>query len=66
MPRDFGTAKQMSFEDYLEFEKTAELRHEFVDGFVFAMAGASNDHNLITGSIFARGLPKTGFWNLAL
>ncbi len=44
----------MTFEEYLEFEKTSEVRHEFVDGFVFAMAGANNIHNLIAGSIFAR------------
>jgi Uma2 family endonuclease len=54
MPRVIETAKQMTFEEYLEFEKTAEVRHEFVDGFVFAMAGASNAHNLIAGSVFAR------------
>jgi Uma2 family endonuclease len=54
MPRAIETAKQMSFEEYLEFEKTSDVRHEFVDGFVFAMAGASNTHNLIAGSVFAR------------
>jgi Uma2 family endonuclease len=54
MPRVLETAKQMTFEEYLEFEKTSEVRHEFVDGFVFAMAGANNVHNLIAGSVFAR------------
>jgi Uma2 family endonuclease len=54
MPRNFENAKQMSFEEYLEFEKTADVRHEFVDGFVFAMASANNAHNVIAGSIFAR------------
>jgi hypothetical protein len=39
MPRVMETAKQMSFDEYLEFEKTSEVRHEFVDGFVFAMVG---------------------------
>jgi hypothetical protein len=45
MPRNFENAKQMSFDKYLEFEKTSEVRHEFVDGFVFAMAGGTDNHN---------------------
>jgi Uma2 family endonuclease len=53
MPRILENAKQMTFEEYLEFEKTSEVRHEFVDGFVFAMAGANNAHNVISGNIFA-------------
>jgi Uma2 family endonuclease len=51
MPRILENAKQMSFEEYLEFEKTAEVRHEFVDGFVFAMAGGTDNHNSITLNI---------------
>ena len=43
----------MTFEEYLEFEERAEAKHEFVDGFIFAMAGANNAHNLISGNIFA-------------
>lgn len=52
MPRA-SDAKRMSVEEYLTFEETAQIKHEFVDGFVFAMAGASEEHNLITGNIFA-------------
>jgi Uma2 family endonuclease len=52
MPRN-GEAKRMSVMEYLEFEAKAQTRHEFVDGFVFAMAGASEIHNLIAGNIFA-------------
>ena len=40
-------------DDYLEGEKVAEVRHEFVAGQVFAMAGASEEHNLIAGNVFA-------------
>jgi Uma2 family endonuclease len=43
----------ISFEDYLEFEQSSDVRHEFVDGFLFAMAGASDPHNLIAGNIFS-------------
>jgi Uma2 family endonuclease len=53
MPRILENAKQMTFAEYLEFEKTSEVRHEFVDGFVFAMAGANNAHNVIAGNVFA-------------
>ena len=38
--------------EYLELEKASEVRHEYIDGETFAMAGASNAHNLITGNLF--------------
>jgi len=44
---------RISAEDYLEGEKFAEFRHEYVDGYVYAMAGASDDHNRIAGNLFA-------------
>lgn len=53
MPRT-GDAKPMTVEEYLKFEEEANLRHEFVDGFVFAMAGGTEEHNRIAGAIYAR------------
>jgi len=49
-PRSF-----YSFDDYLEGERAAERecrdeRHEYVDGEVFAVTGASWEHNLITAN----------------
>jgi Uma2 family endonuclease len=41
--------------DYLEGEKIAEVRHEYVDGQVYAMAGTSRRHNRIAVN-FARKL----------
>lgn len=38
-------------EDYLTFELTAEMRHEYVDGQIYAMAGASERHNRISLNI---------------
>lgn len=38
-------------EEYLEGERVSEMRHEFVDGYVYAMAGASAEHNRITANI---------------
>src|SRR3954463_3956632 len=42
----------VSLEDYLEGERLSEIRHEYVGGYVYAMAGASEDHNRIAGNIF--------------
>jgi Uma2 family endonuclease len=41
----------ISVEDYLEGERASEIRHEYVGGRVYAMAGASDDHNRIAGNI---------------
>jgi Uma2 family endonuclease len=48
--------------DYLLGELASEIRHEYVDGEVFVMAGAGEAHNLIAGNIFAklRGLVRGG------
>ena len=41
----------MTVEEYLEFEKTSEVRHEFVDGKLFAMAGETLVHDDIVLNI---------------
>ena len=43
----------LSVQEYLALEKTAEERHEYVDGYLYAMAGASQRHSRIAGNIFA-------------
>src|SRR6185436_17648180 len=47
------TSGWISPEEYLQGERLAEVRHEYVNGQVYAMAGASDDHNRIAGNIFA-------------
>ena len=47
------TADLILPDEYLEGERSAEVRHEYVDGRVYTMAGASDDHNRIVGNIFA-------------
>jgi Uma2 family endonuclease len=37
----------LSAEDYLDFERKAEFRHEFYKGEIFQMSGASREHNTI-------------------
>lgn len=41
MPRPAPVA-QTSFEEYLELEAKSQVRHEFVDGMLFAMAGGTD------------------------
>jgi Uma2 family endonuclease len=43
---------KLTEEQYLAIERAAEFKSEFVDGEMFAMAGASNAHNLIQGNLF--------------
>lgn len=43
----------ITVEEYLELELTAQVRHEYVAGQIYAMVGASEAHNIIAGNIFA-------------
>lgn len=42
----------ISIEDYLAGEMVSEIKHEYVDGQVFAMTGASLNHDRIAGNVF--------------
>jgi Uma2 family endonuclease len=39
--------------DYLAYERANPQRHEYLNGKIYAMAGASANHNLITGNAYA-------------
>jgi Uma2 family endonuclease len=43
----------LSVEDYLAYEAEARLRSEYIAGEIFAMTGASREHNIITGNLFS-------------
>jgi len=48
-------------EEYVYGEEFSASRHEYLDGHVYAMAGASDKHNLIAGNLFSilhAGLPE--------
>ena len=47
--------RPITIEEYLEGEKRSDVRHEYVSGTVYAMAGASGLHNLIALTV-ASGL----------
>ncbi|WP_196221131.1 Uma2 family endonuclease [Sansalvadorimonas verongulae] len=38
----------MSPDEYLAFEQQADVKHEYVNGLIASMAGASRSHNLLT------------------
>src|SRR5579859_3998005 len=41
-----------TIERYLAYERESDLRHEYLNGEIFAMTGASLRHNLIAGSTY--------------
>ncbi len=43
----------MTPQEYFAFEETTPLKHEYLDGVIYAMVGATDRHNLIAGNIFA-------------
>ncbi|MCL1464563.1 Uma2 family endonuclease [Argonema galeatum] len=43
----------ISRENYLKGEEISPIRHEYIRGEVFAMAGGTQAHNIIAGNIFA-------------
>ena len=54
-------------DDYLQSELTRDTKHELIDGGVFAMAGASKNHERLTGNIYGefrnhlKGMPCDTF-----
>lgn len=42
-----------SMAEYLAFEQDGEQRHEYLNGEIVAMTGASEAHNVIAGNLFA-------------
>ncbi len=61
--------QSMTEQEYLQAEEKATVRHEYVDGYVFAMSGATEAHNVISGNLFSvihshlRGGPCRAFQN---
>ena len=45
--------RHYTVEEYLELEEHSEVRHEFYEGEVFAMAGGSLRHSMLVGNCFA-------------
>ncbi|MBV8310380.1 MAG: Uma2 family endonuclease [Planctomycetaceae bacterium] len=48
-----ATKKRFTPQEYLALERKSEMRNEYYNGEIFAMAGASREHNLIAGNVNA-------------
>lgn len=44
---------RMSVSDFLAFERDSEIRHELVDGYLYAMTGASDRHEEIAANLLS-------------
>lgn len=51
MPAIISDKHPISVDDYLAGELAGEVRHEYIDGQVYAMTGASDRHGLIVNAI---------------
>ncbi|MEE3715455.1 Uma2 family endonuclease [Tumidithrix elongata RA019] len=49
----FAKQSAISYTEYLSYEQESSIKHEFVNGQAFAMAGASETHNVIVGNLIA-------------
>jgi Uma2 family endonuclease len=49
----FARQPDLTYAEYLAYEHESEVKHEFVNGQAFAMAGASEDHNVIASNLVA-------------
>ena len=45
--------EKVTLAEYLEIESAANEKYEFLDGFIYAMAGGTYNHGLICGNIFS-------------
>ncbi len=43
--------KRFTLEEYLELERESDVRHEYLDGYIYAMSGSSRRHNDIVNNI---------------
>lgn len=44
---------KLSINDYLQLEAESPIKHEYINGDAYAMAGATDSHVTITGNVFA-------------
>lgn len=40
-------------EEYLQLEETSPIKHEYINGYAYAMAGATDAHVTVAGNLFA-------------
>ena len=47
-------ARKATVQEYFELERASEVRHEYIDGEIVAMAGETPIHNVIAGNVYYR------------
>lgn len=50
--------KPLTFDQFLDWERGQELKHEFVDGEAIGTAGGTEAHNIIQANLIAAAAPK--------
>ena len=52
--------ENLSIKDYIEVEQATNTRYEYHDGVIYAMAGGSIEHGLISGNTYGelKSLPE--------
>ena len=53
MAQALQTPPYISAQEYLRLELSADTKHEYIDGQIHAMAGASDAHVKVTGNAYA-------------
>lgn len=50
-----STARRLhySYAEYLDVERQSSVRHEYLDGEIYAMAGATPEHGILAGRVGA-------------
>lgn len=51
MSQSATVKKLLSEDEYLILEEKSKIKHEYMDGEIFSMAGATRGHNLVTNNI---------------
>lgn len=51
LPRIAGPPRKLTVEEYLDLEEKSEVRHEFYNGEIYAMAGTTTAHNLLIDNV---------------
>jgi Uma2 family endonuclease len=44
----------LTLNEYLELELKGDIRHEYIAGQVYAMAGGSREHDIISGNLYSK------------
>lgn len=54
MAMNFAIKHEITEQEYLEGELYSDVKHELIDGDVYAMAGCSKNHERIAGNVFVK------------